>query len=318
LVSLKSSVRAPRSPPFGGEAAGFGAPVDAWFPARLAPAGAQGSDSNPRIAAESATFVFDGAREAGQAELAAARQAEFEQDFRRDLERLHRWAAENEWPALAAPALHVTVSHKYRISKSLVPAWYGRAGEMQFPAWRVAAREAAIAHELVHVFWPNGNRFLAEGLAIHLQAALGGNPAFPNFDRPLHEVAVERMQAMRPENGPDGGGRFGHISLSELDAVATPNPLVLKVGAQFYGEDARGQAQVYPLAGSFVQFLVEAGGLERFRALYGLTPLAPHELNGGAPDRWIGVYGRALADLEAEWKAMLGHRHPVAGSSSSS
>jgi hypothetical protein len=33
---------------------------------------------------------------------------------------------------------------------------------MEFPAWRVMAGEAAIMHELVHVYFPNGNRLLAE------------------------------------------------------------------------------------------------------------------------------------------------------------
>ncbi len=41
---------------------------------------------------------------------------------------------------------------------------------MEFPAWRVNAGKAAILHELAHVFFPNGNRFLAEGLAVYLQA----------------------------------------------------------------------------------------------------------------------------------------------------
>jgi hypothetical protein len=301
LVSLYSSVRAEQSPRLGGDATCFDSALDAGSAAPRARAqGLQGPAADP------ATFDFERGGEDGQFALTPAQQAEFTSDFHRDLERLQEWAADNRWPPLATPPLQISISHKYRISKSLVPAWYGRAGHMQFPAWRVAARKAAIAHELVHVFWPNGNRLLAEGLAIHLQAAIGGNPAFPNFGKPLHALACERMQAMMPACQPSHAEGFGHVHLSELDAIATPGPLVLKVGQDCYGEDARGQAHLYPIAGSFVQFLIEATGLEKFRALYLQTPLVPRALNGGTRERWTGIYGRSLADLERDWKSMIG------------
>ena len=140
-------------------------------------------------------FVAD---EADGDPLPPGTQDEFQADLRRDLERLEQWAAENCWLPLQPPPLRIVVSRKYRISRSLVPAWEGRAGSMEFPAWRVAARRSAIAHELVHVAFPNGNRLLAEGLAIYLQAEIGGNPAFPNFGRSLHDVAIECMRAMKP------------------------------------------------------------------------------------------------------------------------
>ena len=61
---------------------------------------------------------------------------------------------------------------------------------MEFPAWRVLARKAAILHELVHVFFPSGNRFLAEGLAVHLQAEIGGNPVTRSSGRRLRAGAA--------------------------------------------------------------------------------------------------------------------------------
>ena len=73
---------------------------------------------------------------------------------------------------------------------------------MEFPAWRVEARKAAIAHELVHVFYPNANRFLAEGFAVYLQDEIGGNPAFPNFGRPLHALVLERLRGTLGEGAP--------------------------------------------------------------------------------------------------------------------
>jgi hypothetical protein len=306
LISLDSSVRAQQLPGVDGEATHLGTTCDPSRRAEISRAGAL--DSAALTAAESVTFEFECGSEGGQLDLTAAQQAEFKSDFHQDLERLEKWATQNRWPPLTTPALQVTVSHRYRISKSLVPAWDGRAGHMQFPAWRAVVRKAAIAHELVHVFWPNGNRFLAEGLAIYLQAVAGGNPAFPNFGRPLHELACERMLEMAPE---DAAKHFGQIRLSELDAIATPSPLALKVGQDFYGEDARGQSHVYPIAGSFIRFLIETGGIEKFRALYLQTPLVPRALNGGVAGRWAGVYGRTLVDLEEQWKSMLDEHRQV-------
>jgi hypothetical protein len=122
----------------------------------------------------------------------------FKEDFARELERLEQWSAEHDWLSFkrAVPNLTVVVSERFNISKSLVPAWNGWAGHMEFPARRVLASKAAVLHELVHVFFPSGNRFLAEGLAVHLQAEIGGNPAFPNFGAPLHALAGERMRDM--------------------------------------------------------------------------------------------------------------------------
>ena len=131
--------------------------------------------------------------------LTLAGQSDFTKDFCAELRRLTDWTTAQNWALPRLPELRVVVSDRFRISKALVPAWNGRAGHIEFPAWRVAARKAAIMHELVHVFFPNGNRLLAEGLAILLQAEIGGNPAFPNFGRPLHGLAREVLSKMVPE-----------------------------------------------------------------------------------------------------------------------
>lgn len=231
------------------------------------------------------------------------RQNEFKLALCREISRLEQWSVDRRWPTIQWPELHVVVSDRYKISKSLVPAWYGRAGHMEFPAWRVITHKAAIAHELVHVVFPNANRFLAEGLAICLQAEIGGNPAFPNFGRPLHALAREVLQDMVPEVAPARPESLVH--LGELDAIATPAPLTLWVGRNFFGEGPRGQGRIYPLAGSFVQFLVEAHGWQRFHALYEHTPLVPLKQNAGPADRWVRIYGKPFADLEHAWKSMI-------------
>jgi hypothetical protein len=258
-----------------------------------------------KIEDNQAAFHFDGQIER---KFSAAQQNGFMTDFSRDLARLSQWTAEQQWPACHARDLQVVVSDKFRISKSLVPAWYGHAGYLEFPAWRVIARRAAIAHELVHIFFPNGNRFLAEGLAVYLQAEIGGNPAFPNFGRPLHKLAWECLQGILSKSARRDPTSLDKIKLSELDKIATPAPLQLTVGEDFYGEDAHGQTHIYPLVGSFVQFLIETDGLHQFRTLYMRTPLVSLQQDAGRSERWVEIYGASLAHLERQWKLCIAPR----------
>jgi hypothetical protein len=255
----------------------------------------------------SLTFEFRSSDQIGR-QLTSDHQNQFKADFHREAGRLEDWAAARGWPAPSIPNLQVTVSDQFKISKALVPAWNGRAGHMEFPSWRVASRKAAIAHELVHIFFPNGNRFLAEGLAVYLQAEIGGNPAFPNFGRPLHELVRKLLHEMIPEFSPGRPDSLAQLHLADLDAIATPGPLELKVGEDVYGEEPRGQAHLYPIAGSFVQFLIETRGLEQFRVLYERTPLVPFEQAAGSRQRWLDVYGLSFAALEGEWKSLIAAR----------
>ena len=161
----------------------------------------------------STTFHFDGRVEGvSYPSLSPPQQDQFKVDFCGEIANLKRWAARENWPECFPSAdLRVFVSDEYKISRALLPASIGQRGRMEFPAWKVVAGEAAITHELVHVYFPNGNRFLAEGLAVYLQATIGGNPAFPNFGRPLHEVTRELLHTMVPEfTGANPGSAAEH------------------------------------------------------------------------------------------------------------
>jgi len=162
-------------------------------------------------------------------------------------------------------------------SMALVPAWRGERGHMLFRAGPVRQGNAAIVHEVVHVFAPNANRFLAEGLAVYAHDRLGGAPAHPNFGADLHRAA----QA------------FAAADLAALDRAATPQRLAT---------EALDEGSAYLVAGSFVRFLVETHGLDRFRRLYDLTPLVPGARDAGDPGRWQAVYGADLAQLTDAWR----------------
>jgi hypothetical protein len=253
-----------------------------------------------------ATFHFDGYVEGiAYPSLSPAQQDAFKADFFREAASLKTWARRESWPLSPPTDFQIFVSDEYKISKSLVPAALDHRGRMEFPAWKAIAGEAAIAHELVHVYFPNGNRLLAEGLAIYLQDKIGGNPAFPNFGRPLHQVARELLQTMVPEFTFEKAESLEKIRLADLDKIATPSPLRLRVGKDLYENTPVGQAHLYPLAGSFVEFLVETRGIEVFRALFERTPLVPFARDAGSSDRWMDVYGLLLADLELQWKSMI-------------
>jgi hypothetical protein len=260
----------------------------------------------------SAEIIFEASAQGEHLPLVT--QEEFKQDLCRELARLDRWALERQWrihPADAVLNLIVVVSDRFKISKSLVPAWMGHLGRMEFPSWRVAKRKAAITHELVHVLFPNGNRLLAEGLAVYLQAEIGGNAAFPNFGEPLHDLAQRQLQDMVPAFCNAEPATLAQIDVSELDAIPTPRPLTFMVGGEFHGEDPRGQARLYPLAGSFVQFLIETRGIELFCELYGRTPLIIEQHNVGSADRWRQVYGCSPDELMNEWKRLIATTHRV-------
>jgi hypothetical protein len=260
------------------------------------------SDGGPNSI--TATFNYVGA-DLADAKRGIAQRENFESRFYLELENVRAWSAQANWKQISVPNLQVFVSPEYRISRALVHVWAGRGGWMEFPVWRVMSGKAAITHELVHVLFPNGNRFLAEGLAVHLQAAIGGNPAFPNFGKPLHDRARELLQEIIPGFLDRDPKSLEQLQLSELDEIATPNPLTLRVGQEFYGEEPRGQTRIYSIVGSFVQFLIETRGTEKFVALYEQTPLLPFARNVGASDRWRNAYDVSLSDLEKEWKSMI-------------
>jgi hypothetical protein len=204
------------------------------------------------------------------------------------------WAAKNNWPQpLYSPPLRVQVSSQFENSRSLVPYWMGDQGRMEFPSFRVAVGDAAIMHELAHVYFPNANRMLAEGLAIYLQIEIGKNFAFPNFEKNVHRMVRCELRVGRPDH-------YKGIRIASLEQIGIGLHLPLRIEEITYSD-----GWTYTIAGSFVRFLIEEYGLDKFRAVYAKTPLAPLLRDPGPPARWVAVYGLTIEELDSKWKAKL-------------
>lgn len=179
-----------------------------------------------------------------------------------------RQKVEAFWGAAWSEPIRIHVSSTYRISRALVPAHLGNRGFLEMPLRGVRENTGALLHEIVHIYAPNSNRFLAEGLAVYLHTKLAGNPAFPNFGRDLQQLAVR--------------GLPGVESLEPLNSVRTPRPL----GTVMEEKTA------YILAGSFVGFLIEREGLALFRSVY-------------ETGNYEKIYGKPLRTLAEAWRVSL-------------
>jgi len=176
-----------------------------------------------------------------------------------------RAKVEEYWGATWGEPIRIRVDPRYAISMALVPAWRGNRGFMAMPLTRVRRGSGALLHEIVHIYAPHENRFLAEGLAVYLQQKLGGNRAFPNDGEPLARLASRHSSDAE--------------LMQRLNAVRTPAPLGSVVD----------EATAYILAGSFVEFLIERYGLPKFRQLYESASYAE-------------TYGREFGVLVGEWQ----------------
>ena len=90
-----------------------------------------------------------------------------------------------------------------------------------------------------------------------------------------------------------------------------------------YGHDLLGGPPAYPNFGKSLDdiagrsanrelamalVLIERHGMDKFRTLYALTPLASMQRNPGEPARWQQVYGESYESIVDAWLAMLPKR----------
>ena len=197
----------------------------------------------------------------------------FQSEMQRARVKVREW-----WGATFESSISIETNTDRVLSMALIPAWRGERGQMIFGAKRVNAGEAATVHEMIHVYAPNANRFLAEGLAVYGHDLLGGPPAYPNFGKSLDDIAARSANR--------------ELAIA-LERTPTPNPLEAM--------SKEGEA----MAGSFVKFLIERHGMDKFRALYALTPLAPMQRDPGETARWQQIYGENFEAIVNVWLTSL-------------
>jgi hypothetical protein len=272
--------------------------------------------------------------------VSPSQQAKFQADFlaqvAKVLDQLHKlqWLAADAvlpprvtaGPYQPRADFHVFVSEMYGKSRSLVPAWSGQRGWMEFPAYRVSGGDASIAHELTHVMFPNGNRILAEGLAIYLQNKVSTVPVYPNFGKPLEDLVDVFLDATYRDEAAD---MLWGMNLDAFEQISTPDELGLRLGEKMIGaKPGHGLKEgdddpppeetkaVYVVAGSLVEFLIENPigdellTKKNFGALYNSTPLRPLERGCGDKARWQAHYqgkgkSYSFTDLGLLWKTYM-------------
>jgi len=195
---------------------------------------------------------------------------DFEEALRAAINRVCNW-----WGPTYTGTFTVNIEDSRGPSMALVPGWRGNRGTMLFRTRATSSGFSAITHEVVHVFAPNANRFMAEGFAVFAHEHLGGRRAYPAFGRELHSAAKPLPDA---------------ADLSALDRRLTPRRL--------QSDDLDGK-EAYIVAGSFMEYLVDTHGMEKYRRLYALTPMVPRvRRQGRAPRRWAEICGNDLKTLE--------------------
>ncbi len=91
-----------------------------------------------------------------------------------------------------------------------------------------------------------------------------------------------------------GGGRLTtHQSVKAMKELGFLPPLRSVLATGFFQFSA---ARSYTTAGSFVKFLLDRYGADKFRSLY---------RSGGAPSDFDVIYGKSLAAIESEWHAEI-------------
>jgi len=222
----------------------------------------------------------------------------FEREFLVRQKTLRAYLTSRSLVELFSGEIHVTVCECVSpASMALLPAWRGHRGQMKFAASRVRQGRAAILHELVHVYEPNQVRFLAEGFAVYLEEKFGNIDVYPTFGSAIeerlngtHSLALAYLKL----NVFDGVSVGRGMPLGDSIELETMIPVAAQRGAYSY-----------LVSGSFVKFLISAYGMDKFMALYKLTPLLPGVSKPGDPNRYEWVFRTSLAELQAEWLRWL-------------
>jgi len=237
--------------------------------------------------------------------LTATVTEKFKKEFFQRQETLEKYLASTRFTEPFSGPIDVDVSDGQSFSEALIFAWEGRRGHMYFPAARAKEGRAAILHELTHVNAPNQVRFLAEGYPAYLEAQMGNIKAYPTLGHPIECEIRDYSRAYR--------SALRAVNFAVFDGVSTQKGVFLgdNIGLETaFPANADGisqrRAYAYLVSASFVKLLVESYGLEKFKALYDLTPLTPGRAPQADRDRYRQVFfGKSVSDLQTDWLRAL-------------
>jgi tetratricopeptide (TPR) repeat protein len=147
----------------------------------------------------------------------------------------------------------------------------------------------------IHLTWPKyGDHMLAHELAHLFTEPFGAGPLALSMTRPVgvNMGLVEGIATAADWPARELTPHQASAALIEMDAAPDIQRIVAASG--FW---AQSSGKAYTLVGSFVRFLVDTYGMERFKKAY---PRGDFE----------GAYGKPAGALIDEWKAFLADREP--------
>ena len=143
---------------------------------------------------------------------------------------------------------------------------------------------------------PNQVRFLAEGLAVHLEETIGNIDAYPTLERRPRRgsAATDARSGTRCNWKPSIRFRSEWAVARRQRRARNRNPRSYRARRLFVS----GLRHV-------VKFLAAAYGLRKLKLLYDQTPLTPGECRPSDPQRYAAVFGKMLPALQSEWLEWL-------------
>jgi len=146
-------------------------------------------------------------------------------------------------------------------------------GDVRGGPQRDWGRGPAIVHEIAHIVAPSGrrDRYLDEGLGVFIQEKFSpkGDKSYPNMGYDVHEETAR--------------------ALNELGKIIAMSELETERNARTFGP---GRKVAYLQEGSFVRYLIESNGIEKFMQMY----------EGGS---YEAAYGKAATSIYDEWIAFI-------------
>ena len=205
-----------------------------------------------------------------------------------DAVQVDRQLAYHAW---AQRELGITAARRITYNKYLSREHMGDViGVSNTNAWAEAPAYA------VHTIWSYDNHE-----CVHLYATALGMPVSL-----LTEGLAVAFQTNPIANDfvPRWSGTFVHdlARTFRTDGRLVPIDQMLQT-SQFRSQDLN---VVYPEAGSFVRFLIDAYGLATFKDLYGRV--TSNDVAATVAEKFTSVYGKSVGELEAEWSAVLDRR----------